>query len=188
MELVPDEPLLSIRERLLGIRLVVRVHPRRRVRRRPRCEPSRAVDARAARQPCQRCPTARCRHSPARSGRTSGPARGSRARSLRCRAGRARRASASRRTDELRRHVDARPGHEDVAVDALVGRDRDDVDARSRRPHARRHGALVLEHADVGDLHGGDEIRCARRLLSARRRCPTGARASAEAGARARGS
>ena len=93
-----------------------------------------------------------------------------------------------RGAEELWRDVDARPGDEDVAVDALVGRDRDDVDPRGRRPHAGRHGSLVLEHTDVSDLHGGDEIRCARRLLSARRQRPTGAPRSAGAAARARGS
>ncbi len=56
-------------------------------------------------------------------------------------------------TEELWRDVDAGPGDEHVAVDALVGRDRDHVDPRGRRTHAGWHDALVLEHTDVSDLH-----------------------------------
>ena len=62
-----------------------------------------------------------------------------------------------RAAEELGRHVDARAGHEDVAVDAFIGGDRDHVHPRRGRAHARRHDALVLEDADISDLHDADD-------------------------------
>ena len=102
----------------------------------PPCGRTRAVDAPAGPRPCPRCPTARCRRSPARSGRTCGLAARNSCQIAPMPSGSRPTSSCLTATEELRGDVDAGPGDEHVAVDALVGRDRDHVDPRGRRTHA----------------------------------------------------
>ncbi len=64
-----------------------------------------------------------------------------------------------RRAEQLGRDVDTRSAHEHVPVDALVGREGDDVEPHRRHAETGWHRALVGECPNIDDLHATTMLR-----------------------------